>query len=383
MRYLTLALFVAGCAPTGGGGGGGAGIRGDATTADGGPPGDGAMPGDAAPDAATDAAPLPANVFATPHAVNIVDPEAAANVERFLTQQDLSGLHAAARAFYEIYGDDYDFLYTFSQREVPNAPGGVFRHAHPPNIPEIGLMGGDLDPAFGSAERLRGAVAVNFFDGGNGPTIHETFHYWGVFLDRSFGFGRDRDNEFGAHWGLAGVMGQMGGFDPESIECVDPAGAPPPCTENAQGEQEITIGSFGPTANGGDGIPYAPIELYLMGVLPAAEVPSPILVIEDGHFVEYNEATQRLRFAVGGFRQVTIQEIIDLHGERPPADEADRNLRAAFVLFSDEPLPAAALERLDHWARVFGNIEPSNFLESFESATGGRATMDVRLGPPR
>lgn len=380
---IAAALLLTACAPTGGGGGGG--------DTDGGADTDGVVSGDAsvdtdgaAGDAGLDPDVLPPeNVFPGEHAVNIVDPEAAAAVERFITTQDLPALHTAVRAFYAVYGDDYDFVYAFSQRQLQGTPAAVFRHAHVPDIPSVGLMGGDLDPAFGSDERLRGAVAVNFNDGGNGPTIHETAHYWGVFLDERFGFGRDADTHFGAHWGLAGVMGQLGGFDAETIECVDPAGEPPPCTVDENGQQQITIGAFGPTANGGDGIAFAPIELYLMGLVPAAEVPSPIVVIEDGHFEEFDEATMRLRFTIGGLREVSIDDIIEVHGERPPAPESDRAFRAAFVLFSDAPIGPAELARLQTWARIFGNVEPSNFLQSFESATGGRATMDVRLGSLR
>lgn len=90
-----------------------------------------------------------------------------------------------------------------------------------------------------------------------------------------------------------------------------------------------------------------------------------------------------MRSTARGMRDITVVEVVAHHGERPPAREADRHFRAAFVLFSDAPLPEADLARLDRWARVFGTLEPSGHLQSFESATGGRATVDVRLGPPR
>ena len=120
-----------------------------------------------------------------------------------------------------------------------------------------------------------------------------------------------------------------------------------------------------------------------MGLIPSAEVPSPILVVEEAHFVEFDPATERLLMTARGFHDVTVEEIVEFHGERPPAREADRHFCAAFVLFSDERLPEADMARLETWAKVFGNVEPSGFLQSFESATGGRATMDVRLGTPR
>ncbi len=343
-----------------------------------------ATPSDAAtiPDEGPDAhIGLPDGVYGTDRVVNIVDPEVAARVTGFLVNQD-DGLAVATRAFYERFADEYDFLYVFTEAEVPNAPGGVFRHVRVPDIPEIGLSPREF-PEFGSEARLRGAIAVNSYTGGNGPTIHETFHYWSMFLDRRFGFGVDADNDFGNHWGLAGVLGQHGGFDPGTVECLDPAGQPPPCAVGEDGKQRLSIAAFGPTANGGDGLPFAPIELYLLGVLPAAEVPSPFMVIEGGHFEMFDEATQRLHFTVDGVREVSMDEIVAFHGERPPATDEERSFRGVFVVFSAAPLPEADLQRLDTWARIFAGDQPSDFLESFESATGGEITLRIAVGAVR
>ena len=70
-----------------------------------------------------------------------------------------------------------------------------------------------------------------------------------------------------------------------------------------------------------------------------------------------------------------------VHGERPAAGPEDRAFRAAFVCFSDTPLSSARMDALERWAAIFGNDLSQPGLFSFESGTGGRATMSTRLGP--
>lgn len=358
-------LLVAGC-------GTGSGTTGDASPS----------PGDGGTDASqTDAYVMPPpGLQVTTHAVNIVDAAAAQEIRDYVLGSSPE-LYTSIAAFYAHFDDEYDFVYVFSDAEVPMASAYArFTPVHRPAMPSIGLPNAYDNPMYGGHTHLRGAIGVNFTQVGNGPTIHETLHYWGTFLDRSFGFGVDRDNDFGAHWGVAGVHGQHGGFDPTTVQCGTPMGMPPPCMPDADGITRLTIGEFGPTANGGDAIPYAPIELYLMGLVPRAEVPSPILVVDSAHFVSADMATHRLAFEIAGTHEVTMDQIVALHGERPPADAADRAFRAAFVCFSDAPLAADRMAALERWAAVFGNDATTGGLLSFEGATGGRATMSTRLG---
>jgi hypothetical protein len=323
---------------------------------------------------------LPDHVRVTAHAVNLVNPEAAAQVEAFLTGGPDDALAVAGRAFYEVFGDDYDFLYLVSENDVgPDAAAGRYRPVHHPAEPFLGLPSAFADPSFGSAGRLQGAIALNRNSVGNGPTLHETLHRWSVFLDGSFGFGVDRERNWGAHWGVSSVHGQHGGFDAATLAC-EGGGTPAACPVGAGGFARFTVAPFNPNQQGGDGVPYAPMELYLMGLIPIEEVPSPILVLRDALPVDFGDP---FVMEASGIREITTAEIVALHGARPPLPAEARALRAAFVLVTRVPAPDAMLAVVEHWSAIFGGDEDSSFLLSFADGTGGRATMDTRAPTPR
>ena len=348
----------------------------DPATADAGAPRD-ATAADASKDAATP------GMQRRAHAVNLVDPAAATEAREYILGRSAQ-LYVGAASFYEHFADEYDFLYVFTDAPVPDATTFArFTPVRRPPMPAVGLPRAFADARYGDHPRLRGAIGVNFSAGGNGPTLHETLHYWATFLDARFGFGRDRDQAFGAHWGVAGVNGQHGGFDPATLRCATPADAPPPCSPDPDGVIRVSMAQFGPTANGGDSRAYAPLELYLMGLLPRAEVPSPVLVLDGAQFVRQDAATRRMVFEVTGTHAVSIDDLVAVHGERPPAAAEDRAFRAAFVAFSDAPLSAERMDALERWAAVFGNDATTRGLLSFEAATGGRATLSTRLGAAR
>lgn len=327
----------------------------------------------------------PANVQLRAHAVNIVDTAAAMEANAYVRGESPE-LYVSAATFYRYFRDEYDFLYVFNEAEInANGVAARFTLVRRPAIPGTGLSRASTNAMYpAEATRLRGAIGVNFSAVGNGPTLHETLHYWSVFLDARFGFGRDRDTNFGAHWGVAGVYGQHGGFDPSTVQCAVPAGGSPPnCMPSPDGVLRVTVGSFGPNANGGDSLPYAPVEQYLMGLATAAEAGGPFLVFDGAHFVSADTATRRLSFELTGMHSVSMQDLIAVHGERAPAAPEDRAFRGAFVSFSAAPLSAQRMDALERWAAIFGNDVASASLYSFQRATNGRATMSTRLGPLR
>lgn len=327
-------------------------------------------------------APVPDGLQLRDHAVNIVHAEAAAEIVRYINGASPE-LYVSTRAFYEHFDDAYDFVYVFTDGPVMGATTAArFTPVRRPAIPGTGLTRAVMNTMYpASATRLRGAIGVNFSAVGNGPTLHETLHYWSMFLNASFGFGRDRDQGFGAHWGVASVNGQHGGFDLSTLRCNAPAGAQPPmCTPDPDGITRITVGTFGPNANGGDSRPYAPVELYLMGLVPAAEAGGPFLVLDGAHFVSNDATTRRMTFEITGAHSVSMDDIVRAHGVRAPATMEERTFRAAFVVFSTAPVSVQRMDALERWAAIMGNDMAHPALYSFERATGGRATMSTRLG---
>ena len=308
-------------------------------------------------------------------AVNIVVAGGPEAIRSFIEGGPDDGLLPITNAFFDAHEDDFDFLYLLAEVE-----GGAGRYmtAHRPAMPENGLTSAASDARYGSAGRLKGVVALRLGDSGNGPTLHETGHYWMNFLDRSFGFGQDLDRDWGPHWGASSVNGQLGGFDGDTLRCTSPADSPPPCTPEPSGRIGYTTAPFGPAANGGDVVPYAPLELYLMGLAPAAEVTPPLQVLIRPMFVE-ELPSGRLSFEADGMREVPLSEIIAIHGEKTPLPEDERIFRGAFVLVTETPATEAQLARVRTWSRVFAGEENSGGLLSFTDATSGRAHMDTAI----
>ncbi|MEY4948692.1 MAG: hypothetical protein RL698_903 [Pseudomonadota bacterium] len=140
-------------------------------------------------------------------------------------------------------------------------------------------------------------------------------------------------------------------------------------------------GSF-TTRRGLDG--FGPLDLYLMGLRPAEEVPSLVLVegatgfeppisVSGRPFDAQSRPEEGITFR-GRPRTVTIDEVVHATGKRQPAfGEAPRSFRMAFVLVvpsggtaTDEDL--AKVERIRH---AFGPF--------FQSATGGLGRMGTAL----
>ena len=62
------------------------------------------------------------------------------------------------------------------------------------------------------------------------------------------------------HWGFTGgsTKGQLGGFEQSTLVELE--------------DSSYSVAPFGPFANGGNGVPYNELELYLMGMAPLSSV---------------------------------------------------------------------------------------------------------------
>lgn len=302
----------------------------------------------------------------TPRLAGIADPRAAEDVRGKLRQTPGVNLSHAMERFYEVFPDEFDFLFFFAEVEDASA-SGLHVPVNRPAVPGTGIDWGYSDPQSPSA-RVRSAISLRLNT--NGPTLHEVLHYWAVYLSEELGF------EAG-HWRYAGIHGQLGGFDPETLFCQSPEGARPPCDPEPEGATTYLVDDFGLVANGGDSVPYAPLELYLMGLIPSQEVqPIPILVDveEDTRLPDHRRAIR-----ARSLRTVTIDDIIDAHGPRELAPPSERSFRAAFVLVTEEEPTMEQIELADTWAAIFGCLEPHMSRLCFEDATRGLATMEIEL----
>lgn len=306
-------------------------------------------------------------------AASVVDAEAATTLGMVLKNQyvrDRAAFSRAIERFYEGREDDYDFLFAYAP-DIGADAVGIHIEVGKRYAPTLYRNNDGLQPLSAEHPRLRSVLVMTLPDSwGGGPILHELGHYWmnGLGLVRKTGFPED------PHWGMTGVGGILGGFDSAKLTCAEPADArPPDCARREDGRYEVLVPG---RKVGGDYGVYAPLELYLMGLIPASEVP-PVAILEDPQVMNGGDEQRRLH-SVSGVRWVTAEEISGLMGGPPPERvDADRPLRVGFVYYSPTPHPEG-LAQIATAARQFGAIEAAAH-SSWCHATGGRSKVRVDL----
>ena len=255
------------------------------------------------------------------------------------------------------FADDFDFVIITFDPEQPRVrpPGGAHSRVSN-NVRGLGYSIILPHDQWGGTVRLRSVVMLRHPDNlREGPSLHEIAHHWGATLIPGVEW---------AHWGLTGVGGQLGGWAPGSLEAVgdglyrgaDPAGDP-----------------FRTDGTVGNRIPYAPLELYMMGFLPPDSVP-PVEIAFGGRMVDTLTAT----FRADSIGVRTIDRIVkDFSPRRPAAAESQRHFRVLYVVLGITPLDAQETAVLAHDIEQFTRTAPDDRdgLVNFWEATGGRATI--------
>lgn len=315
--------------------------------------------------------------------VNIVSIEVTGDLELAL---DGGGIpYSASSAFYDQFADEYDFVFFLLDRsgqigfEADGGPpvSGRFFPVHRAAIPGTGIDETVENEAYQDQPRLRGIIAASSgYDFGTpalGPWAHELEHYWANYLDPALGL-----TSTPAHFTRA-VPGRLGG---EAWQCAQPEGAlPPDCSARDDGLYELKLDTSSELE---DGQPYGPLDLYLMGLLPADEVPESFVEFNDFELISSVDVVEE-RAVVSGFTEVVrFEDIVARHGLRALSPPEERKFRAAFVLVTPEPAGTDFLDALSDQVESFGNAGKSGpFLPvAFEALTGGRATLDTTLGSP-
>ena len=188
-----------------------------------------------------------------------------------------------AKNLYTIFEDNFDFIIAFNQYDYAsdlnlNARAGYSGiNASVRNIVlGIGLSLFDYTSSYGSSGRLGSFIHMPLhYYVSSGPMLHEMMHQWGNFF-----FKYDS-----GHWGLSGVGGgQLGGFEPSTLMTSDnlTSGAYALTTGKFRAASSKFSSSFGTFANGGNSIPYSNFEKWLMGLIPASDVPNFKIPITSG-----------------------------------------------------------------------------------------------------
>lgn len=265
------------------------------------------------------------------------------------------------------FKDEFDvvvFIWDFTN-PPPSAPVGIYRQvveAKPLRC---------INAIRTDCPKLLGMMTITFskltFYGldpyRGGPTLHELAHQVANRVVPTVSSG---------HWGFSSVGGQLGGWRADTFKDL--------------GENRYQAAPFGVAANRGNSAAYAPLELYLMGLLPAEQVPD-IKVANDAQWVDAAKGV----FSASGLTTYTARQIADLMGEqRPDMSTARTHFRLATIVLTDkERLTEADAAAISQGAAHFAYPgEPGTFAPpdgspgyfggfNFWSATGGRATAQV------
>lgn len=335
----------------------------------GGSGGDGGAGGDGG-EGGTGGSPLPDVRRLTPRLAGIVDPLAAAGVRGMLSRDKVGGdVMYPLQRFYDVFSDEFEYL-VFMTQDDESFAWGNYTTVNRSGVPGIG-SGVKWSHPESPSRKVLAAIAQRL--GPDGPTIHEIAHHWVGWLSEDLGFDM-------FHWRYAGVHGRLGGFDPDSLFCETPAGTRPPCEPDSEGISSYVVDEF--DLNSNKRIPYAPLELYLMGLVPPEEVP-PVPILIDVVSNDGLPGFKRL-IRARGMRTVTIDDIIAKHGLRPLATtEEERTFRVGFVLVTAEEPTDEQIEVGDNWVQEVSCQKPVTLTAyCFGDATRGLGIMKVDMPEP-
>lgn len=293
-----------------------------------------------------------------------------------LTTPDIA---MTAQLAYQYLADQFDFLnIVFDRAQIENRYHFYTRNA----VSGIGASVLNNNGQYGGSSKLIGISVFplsDYFDGASPAHQHEIGHQWINFLANSATAGGS------PHW-------------PPSTMASDIMGLSIPGTGAG--------GNFGckltPEGNGLRTAPlsaaramsFNPLDLYMMGLMPASEVPDQWVVTDTNFGANWSTQCDG-RLLTSGFTRLTINDVIAANGARVPAYTAtQRTFRVATVIVSDGLLSADAMAFYDYFAQRMEARERLPIHEGFSKqpgapffvATGGRgaliATVDTAVVVP-
>ncbi|MFC1765996.1 LamG domain-containing protein [Planctomycetota bacterium] len=229
-------------------------------------------------------------------------------------------------------------------------------------VQHIGKEIMDHTALYGSYGRLRSVIYQSF--AGIGVFDHEIAHSWGAWIGESLGLTTDVQSSERHHWNaMSDICGQLGG---------------------GYSEDRNYSGKFSYLGNGAwelvsnlTVLPYAPLELYTMGLIGPEEVP-PI------HILRWPDVNDANHVTATSYETITIEDIMTTEGgERfPSVAESQKDFNLAFVVTQDMPYNEAAyafFSLIAHQLTSKEGPEENSLFAPFYWATDGRATLETRL----
>ena len=278
---------------------------------------------------------------------------------------------------YEKFEDAFDFvIFLYNVGNMADIAGEIAGEAFPISNDVQGIDRDieDNTAEFGSAGRLKCLIQLSDQRQIRGSFLHEMMHYWGA-----PDFGQQLVDVDGKvmkgepHWGISSINGLLGGFDLATLERnVDGN----PNKYRATCSQAGKYGWFG-TMNSSS-YAYAPFELYLMGLLPAEEVPD-IHYFTDLQGSPTENPSVNGTFYAGEEHVLSIEDIISKFGPRVPScEDAQKDFRVLTIVITKDPVNDR------EWGLIGDDITRMQTQGSsgfkggdlnFYEATGGRGTL--------
>ncbi len=268
----------------------------------------------------------------------------------------------AYQKLYSYFADAFDFIAVIPASDLFEPTSFAIRVPYcimvKNNVQHIGVPIFDESANYGSAGRLK---AVIYHSWGKADVLdHEQGHMWGMRAGFSKGLVdgvAGADKRYG-HWmENADVDGKMSGYVNGKRLVFNGDG-----TWRLR-EQSATSELF------------SPLELYIMGLIPASEVP-PIHLLTNPNYSDPNQVT------CDSYQTITIDHIMAAEGgPRIPAyPNAQRAFNAAFIFVTNTTFTEAEFAFGSLVAEFYASdLAGSLYVMPFETATGHRATLDVAL----
>ncbi len=263
-----------------------------------------------------------------------------------------------SRMVFQQLRDEFDFIVFVSNEDAyPSGAPAYGRHFSVKNdIAGLNQNLFNLGASFGSEGRLQSAIHLVEKAGiRGGPSLHELMHRW---ANSSF-----IPTTVGGHWGFSNVGGQLGGWANGTLQSLG---------NNRYRANNGRDASFGTFANGGNVLPYSPLELYLMGLIEATEVHDIQYALNAAYTANVGE------FTATSIESRTMSQLIAQRGPRlPGVSSSQKSFNVLWVVLTKTPLSNGrwlAFDR-DVYDFVLSGDDGVGSRFNFWEATGGRAQL--------
>jgi hypothetical protein len=324
---------------------------------------------------------------------NILISNSGKNIIALVSEEDFKlwckGFASLQSIFIPLYSkmnDDFDFVFLIpnTNEQISGSNVAGYSAGVSNSVKGIGKPIYDNSKYYGSSGRLKSFIWLPKRSSlKNGPSLHEIMHQWANYLIDSRALLYDntspsglKEYKYGAmngsHWGLSSVGGQLGGFDK--------------LTTNVDGEVNKYQGTLSnrpiwwQNANGGNSIPYANLELYLMGLI------SPEEIIPVKFFYKLSAKNQDEFYNQGKFYSDSVvtfsaEKIMNNAGSPriPDYRNSQKEFKALIVMVSPTMPTTDEIQDLDKyssWLGFPGNDNENDYFNFYE-ATNGKATLII------